>query len=272
MQTRRVQWGRKHCSLFSSPLPLSRYTQLLFHSQGLGWVRLACWDSSHLAVWICVGPGKYWKGRSWIDGASGGTDLFSRGGFGDSCVSPCLLQLPPPRLMHLVLSPGIEPAPAEWLYWTCTCSLFAHIWLTRSKHRALRPQPLGYRHSPSRQSSRLASQWAFSLLCPFSGLTLQPLTLLSQVGAASSPAQFPTARKRFQQFLCIPKPHCGGPGSPSPGETVGTHMNKVALSKEPSSPGPVPMLLVPFCLLVAGSVCTEQHPAIPHRHCSWLLH
>ena len=112
-----MQWARKvllFFLLFSAHLYPSPNMQLLFCSLSgskVGEVEVLGGSCSRL--------GKYSKGRPWLGLANVKADWFSHG--------PLPRAVPLPRLTHLVLSPGIQPAPVEQLHWTFPHSPFAYL-------------------------------------------------------------------------------------------------------------------------------------------------
>lgn len=93
-------------------------------------MRRECKDSSHLAEWLhVIWTCKYLKGRAWVGLVNEeSTFVLSQGLWRSLCGprrSP-LLQFPSPKLMHLVLSPGIEPVPQSGFIGPAL-TLFAHL-------------------------------------------------------------------------------------------------------------------------------------------------
>lgn len=168
-------------TLVCSPLSFPQHTAVLLLS--FRWVRWRCRVDS------CSRPGTYSKGRPWLGLANVKADWFSRG--------PLPRAVPLPRLMHLVLSPGIQPAPVEQLYWTFPHSPFAYL-----AHRTCTcpcglqdrgsvplSDPLLAGHPASRRSASPA---------PSQGLELRYLILSNLHGceSVSRLLRLPTARNR----------------------------------------------------------------------------
>lgn len=175
-------------------------------------------------------------------------------------MSPCLLQLPRPRLMHLVLSPGIQPAPTEWLYWTCTCSLLTHL---AHKKQAQGIAPTASRVQAQPKQAVLPAGLPAGFQPPLPLLRAHTPTPDPPFSGGSSlqSCTISNCQKEISTISVHPEASLWRPRVPMPGETVGTHMNKATLSKEPSSPGACDHACGTF--LSPSGCCVSVHEAAP---------
>lgn len=143
------------------------------------------------------GPGKYLKGRAWVGLVNEESRFVLSQGLWKSLCGPHrspLLQFPSPKLMHLVLSPGIEPVPQSGFIGPALTLCTSGLQEAGRWH--LPPQPPESRLSPTELPVLGDAMWVFSLLCLFSGRTAQSLILSNVLrrGSASTPRHLPTAR------------------------------------------------------------------------------